>query len=237
MFSNRLGILWGVLLLGAAGGVSAGSEALQSHDSIRAKVRAHLEQRLSPEQRAGARIEVGRLDPRLRLPACGNPLQTFATGTRPTVGAVTVGVRCESHKPWTLYVSARVAVYGPVVVAAEPLPRGTPVTPQHVRVERRDLSTLSFGWLTAPEQALGRITKRPYRPGQVLQPNQLEEPKLVRRGEQVIVRASAGGLEISINGQALADGVRGERIRVRNLRSKRIIEGEVVDAGVVRVNI
>lgn len=223
------GLLWAA--------AAASTEPVQSHDSIRGVVQEHLERQLNPRQRADARIEIGRMDPRLRLPACGAPLQTFATGNRSTTGAVTIGVRCDSDKTWTLYVSARVVVFGPVLVAARPLSRGSEISPDDVRLARKDLSRLSYGWLGSVEDAVGKTAKRTYAPGQVVQPNQLEESKLVRRGEQVIVRVASGGLEVSTTGRALSDGILGQQIQIRSSGSSRVIEAEVVAAGEVRVRI
>lgn len=232
---NKLILILAVMAGSALPAMAA--QALQAHDTIRAQVRQHLHGQLPPAQREDARIEIGRLDPRLRLPACPTPLETFATGKRSTVGAVTVGVRCTADKPWTLYVSARVVVFGEVVVAARAVPRGHAITAEDVRLARKDLSRLSYGWLTTVDEAVGKTAKRAYAPAQVLQPNQLAAPKLVRRGEQVIVRVARDGLEVSMTGKALSDGVLGEQIQVRSRGSSRVIEAEVVAAGVVRVHI
>lgn len=223
---------------GHAGSKEAVAEAaVQSHASIHAGVRAYLLARIPAAQRADARIELGRLDPRLRLPVCSSPLQTFANGDRPAAGALSVGVRCAGERPWTLYVPARVAVFGPVAVMARPLARGAPIQPQDLEMLRHDLAGLSYGYFATREAAVGKIAKQPLSAGQVLQVNQVASPKLVRRGEQVTLRVSADGLEVSVAGSALADGELGQRIRVRNARSQRIVEGEVVAAGAVRVSI
>lgn len=211
--------------------------AFQSHASIHARVRDYLQDRIPAAQRADARIELGRLDPRLRLAVCSSPLQAFANGDRPAAGALSVGIRCAGERPWTLYVPARVAIFGPVAVIARPLARGAPIQPQDLEIVQRDLAGLSHGYFDTREAAVGKMTKQPLAAGQILQVNQVASPKLVRRGDQVTLRVSANGFEVSVSGSALADGVLGQRIRVRNERSQRVVEGEVIAVGAVRVSI
>lgn len=225
----------GLLLLAAAYGAQAAP--IQSHDSIRARARALLIEQLDPAQRADAEIEIGRLDPRLRLRQCTAPLQAFAVGNRSPIGATSVAIRCEGDHPWKLYVTARVVVYSDVLVAARPLNRGEPVQAGDLRRERKDLSRLPYGYLTDPVNATGKVLKRSYLAGQVLQPRQLAAPTLIKRGQQVTLHARAGGIEIRMGGQALSDGSAGDRIRVRNTSSDRVVEGEVVAKGVVKVRI
>ncbi len=211
--------------------------AIQSTDSIRARAKQFLTARLDPLQQKDARIEIGRLDPRLRLRQCDAPLQAFAVGGRPRVGATSVGIRCDDRKPWTLYVTAQVVVFGDVVVAARAVNRGDQLRPADLRLQRKDLSKLAYGYLTQVQSATGKVLKRSYVNGAVVQPDQLQAPKLVKRGQQVTLHAEAGGIEVRMAGTALSDGAAGDRIQVRNSRSNRVVEGEVVAEGVVKIRI
>ncbi len=60
-------------------------------------------------------------------------------------------------------------------------------------------------------------------------------PLLVRRRDVVRLVARTRYLTVTATGQALQDGRRGQFIRVRNLKSQRVVVGQVVDAGVVEV--
>lgn len=211
--------------------------AMQSRASIAELVRDYLRERVPPEQRSDARVEVGRLDERLRLPACGMALEIVAGGERPAAGAVTVGVRCAGERPWALYVPARVAVFGPVAVLTRPVARGAPIEAGDIEIVRRDLAGLSRGYLDTAEAVVGKVARQPLAAGQVLQTSQILPPKLIHRGQQVTLSVTTAGFEVSVAGSALADGVLGQRIRVRNERSQKVVEGEVVAAGAVRVSI
>lgn len=47
--------------------------------------------------------------------------------------------------------------------------------------------------------------------------------------------ANTAGLRVTMQGKALADGSRGDRIRVKNLSSGQVVTGTVVRSGVIQV--
>ena len=94
---------------------------------------------------------------------------------------------------------------------------------------------LSQGYLTEPEQAIGQKLKRATVNEQVLAPVFLEQAEAVRRGDQVVIRARTGTVSVVMPGEALADGVPGQQIRVRNLSSQRVVKARVMEPGTVEV--
>lgn len=202
---------------------------LADHEQLRGLAERHALQLvagLAPEP-ARIRAEAARLDPRLRLPACERSAETFdPPGQRPGAN-MSIGIRCPSMAGWTLYIPVRVEMVADVVVLATPVGRGATLTAAHVRLESHDLAQLNGSWLTDPDEAVGMVLRRPVRPGTVLTSNVLERPKLVRRGERVRVVATGGGFAVASEGEALNDAAEGERVRVRNLHSRSVIEGRV----------
>jgi flagella basal body P-ring formation protein FlgA len=182
-------------------------------------------------------IEVGPLDPRLRVAACGHSPETFFPSGSRAYGNTTVGLRCRAPHPWQLYVPVSIKVFERVVVATRPLPRGGVLTAGDLRLERRDVSTLSGGYLVDPAAALGKVLTRPVTLGYALSQNLLKSPQLVRRGERVIIRARTGGMDVQVAGTALANGAAGEVIRVRNRSSKRVVDAVVAGEGLVEVRL
>ena len=79
--------------------------------------------------------------------------------------------------------------------------------------------------------------RRPLAAGTPLTRQALAPPLVVRRGQQVVLLAETAGLQVRSSGTALADAARGERVRVKNSRSRRIVEGVAVDAATVRVDL
>jgi flagella basal body P-ring formation protein FlgA len=180
---------------------------------------------------------MGRLDPRLRLAACSGKLEAFMPPGARVLGNTTVGVRCAAAGGWTVYVSARVALYGEVLVTTQPLARGETISADRVRLVERDLATLSRGYFDAPEPVIGQLATRSLNADTVLNPQLVEAPLLVKRGEQVTLITGRPGFMIRSSGQALADGGSGDLIRIRSKGSKRIVEGRVVSQGVVKVTL
>jgi flagella basal body P-ring formation protein FlgA len=199
-------------------------------DAVRKHIASNIRQ-----PGADTHIEAQALDPRLQLPACSQDLETFSPPGQHFSGSVTVGVRCPGTKPWTIYTKAYVRAFETVLVLANPLKQGTVLGAADLRQEKREISSLRGGYLTAPEQALGGALRRSTAAGSVLGAEHLLTAKAIRRGQAVTLRALAGNLEIKAEGQALGDADLGQRVRVRNVQSGRVVEGAVEGSGLVRV--
>lgn len=208
--------------------------AIQSLEAISAAIRDTLTPQLAADH-AAYQLTIEALDPRLRLPACQQALEVFQQSGNLHAGRVTTGVRC-SDPVWLIYVPVTVQFSQSVVVLTQPVQRGDFLTAQHVTLQTRDVARLPKAYLTDVAQAVGKQTQRALAAGSVLNRHDLSEPLLVKRGQQVMIEAASPAFSIRMNGQALADGALGQRIRVKNTSSGRIIEARVVQANVVQVD-
>ena len=179
-------------------------------------------------------IQVRQLDPRMRLAHCDKDLTATLESQRP-VGRVTVRVRCEGSSPWTVYVPAQVQLYRTVVIATRPLKRDTVLSEQDIALRERDVGTLGLGFLPSLDLAVGQKLIRPAVVDQVLSPTFLEQPAMIRKGDQVVIIARSASLAVRMPGEALSDGGLNEQIRVRNLNSKRVIKANITGPGQVEV--
>ncbi len=216
-------------------GLSAmASQPIQSLEEIRDTARrfvtAHLTTGPIPPL-----VEVGRIDARLRLQPCASELTAFLSSGNARVGNTTVGIRCVGPKPWSLFVPVRVKLNAAVVVLARPAPQGAVLTDSDIRLEERDIAKLVSGYFTDPAQVIGKQLKQSLGIGQAVSHLAVKEPRLVRRGERVVLLASSAGFEVRMEGTLLMDGAVGDRVRVRNLNSKRVVEGIVTQDGAVQV--
>ncbi|WP_082706916.1 flagellar basal body P-ring formation chaperone FlgA [Pseudomonas sp. EpS/L25] len=229
-----------VLILACLGGKAFAEDDYTSSDELIGAVESFLEERVQEyllEAGFNARHEnqINALDPRLRLAACDKPLTLSQQGAPTPVGRISVKVRCEGSSPWTVFVPVQVKLYRPVVVAVQPLLRGTVLDDQNVALMERDVGTLTQGYLTSLQQVVGTKLKRQVVNEQILAPAFIEQAELIRKGEQVVINARSASFNIRMQGEALADGAKDEEIRVRNLSSNRVIRGRVVDQGQVEV--
>ena len=181
-------------------------------------------------------ITIGSLDSRLRLSHCDKPLEAFfPTGSGSLSGNTSIGIRCDDANPWKLYIPAKINVYENVLTAKRYLKRGTQLTEGDLVLQRTDITTLTRGYATEPQQVIGLILKQPLAANAAIVPALLEAQMLIRRGEGVIILAINDGVEVRMKGKALKDGSTGQIIQVQNLTSQRVVEGQVISRGVVSV--
>jgi len=180
-------------------------------------------------------IQVNPLDPRLRLAACDSNLTQSLESPAQPVGRVTVRVSCEGSTPWTVFVPAQVRIFRPVIVVKTALRRDSIIGAGDVALVEQDVSLLNRGYVTEVEQVIGRKLTRATRTDQVLTPAMLQLAEAVRRGDQVVISARSGGINVRMQGEALSGGTLGQQISVRNLTSQRVIRARVVGPGQVEV--
>lgn len=206
----------------------------QSHEDILAAARQHLMEQTSHSS-GKVKIKVNPLDHRLKLIRCELPLETFSPSNSRNQGKATVGVKCSSPKPWTLYVMANIGIEGPVVIARRDLSRGTAISADDIQLLTKDTSHLLRGHFETITQVLGRTLKRDLRRNRVVTPSLLVVQKTISRGQMVTILAGHSGIEVRMKGKALRNGNPGELIPVQNLSSKKKLEARVVSAGNVRI--
>lgn len=226
-----------ILLWGLAGLVAASPAPVHPPEGILAAAKAYLEQTLSPP--AGGRLEIklGRLDPRLRLVQCKQTLEVFQpTGAR-SLGATSVGVRCPGPVNWTLYVTADIEVFAPALVTTRSLARGEALLPNDVQRQETAVSRAGHGYLQDMQQIEGLVARRPIAAGAVLTPSLVKAPRLIKRGDRVTLINQSGPIRVEMAAEALGDAARGERVRVRTLDSRQIVEGWVVSPSVIKVTL
>jgi flagella basal body P-ring formation protein FlgA len=210
---------------------------IESHERLRRTAEAHagtVARGLAPSG-ATVKVTAGRLDTRLRLPACPVEPESF-TNAGQTGMPSSVGVRCPEGAAWSLYVPVRVEVIADVVVLAVPGIRGERITADKVSLEPRDVARITGGYLTALAAIDGTVLRHQARLGTVLNPSLVEPERIVRRGERVRLSAGQGLLAVTVEGEALADAARGERVKVRNVASGIVVEGTVEQAGLVSMS-
>lgn len=195
-----------------------------------------VEDYLATSQTAGRyEIEVKQLDPRLRMPHCDKDLTASLENSPRPVGRVTVKVRCEGSSPWTVFVPAQVHLFREVVTVVRPLKRDAIVSEGDVALRERDVGLLGQGFLDSLDQAVGQKLVRPTVIDQILTPVHLQQPEMIRKGDQVVISARSGSMSVRMPGEALSDGGFNEQIRVKNLNSQRVIKANVIAPGQVEV--
>jgi flagellar basal body P-ring formation protein FlgA len=232
LFRTRLLCL--VLLCVASGAAPARAAAeRQDLDAVRAAAEAFVLERLGGDA-GGTTVTTGRLDPRLRLAPCPRPLEAFAVAGDRLRGNTSVGVQCP--QAWRLYVPVKVETLRTVLALRSPLRRGTLIAAEALDRVRVDTARLTRGFYTDPAAVVGHRLRRSAAAGTVLTPALVEEPPVIRRGQRVSLLSSGTGIAVRAPGEALADARIGQRVRVKNLSSGKVVEGVARDAGAVEVD-
>lgn len=182
-------------------------------------------------------IAMDSLDNRLRLQSCEGALDVFSTKAVVELGNQTMGVKCAAPVAWTVYVPIKVRVFKLVLVASKPLSSNHLLKQGDIKLQQRDIGSLQYGYLSNPNLVIGQQLTSPISMGSVIKPNGLHAQNIVHRGEQIMLVAMAGQMEVRMSGTALADATLGQRVRVKNSTSKRIVEGIVGAPGIVEVSL
>lgn len=179
-------------------------------------------------------IEVGQLDPRLRLAPCQRVEPYLPTGTR-LWGKARIGLRCtQGSSPWNVYLPITVKVFGLAWVASQTLAAGAVLGETDLVQAEVDWAADASATITDPEQAVGRTLVRRVTAGQGLRQIDLRARQWFAAGDMVKVVAVGRGFAISSSGQALSHGIEGQTVRVRT-ENGRVISG--APAGDRRVEI
>lgn len=212
------------------------SAQLQAPAGIQKVAEDYLATHLTAPQDGKVFVSADALDPRLRLKPCeSQPTGLLPAGAR--IGArATVGVRCAAPK-WTVYVPVRVETELPVLVLRRALDRNSPLSEADVERTTMRVPGLSASYISSIGELAGRHLRRESMPGTALTVDMLIEDVLVRHGQRVTLVASIGGLEVRAPGEAITDAGPDGRVRVLNLNSRRIVEGQVETRDVVRVSL
>ncbi|MEA2079916.1 MAG: flagellar basal body P-ring formation chaperone FlgA, partial [Pseudomonadota bacterium] len=197
----------------------------QGHAAIRSTAQSFMDAFVSSQHQGRSTVKLGQLDSRLRLKTCSSPLEAFMPSGGRVMGNTTVGVRCLDDGGWNIYISARVDVFGPVLIARQPLARGTSIQDNDLERVERNLANLPYGYYTDSQPIAGMLAKRTIASATVITPQMLQAPKLIKRGQRVTVIAESGPLSIRSVGKALSDGKSGDTIRVKAEGSQRVVDG------------
>lgn len=169
-------------------------------------------------------VELGQLDPRLKLAPCEQIHPYLPTGVRP-YGRTRIGLRClQGPTKWNVYLPVTVKLFGNALTLASALPAGTVLEARHLRIAEVDLAESADPALTAAPLAVGRTLARALPAGETLRRNDLRARQFFQAGDVVRVVAMGAGYAVSVEGQAITAGVEGQPARVR-VESGKVLSG------------
>jgi flagella basal body P-ring formation protein FlgA len=211
----------------------------QPADDLQTQLKRFLDEQQKALAEKGFRSEVviGNIDPRFNEKHCTQAIQ-FSLNRSPLSQAnLTTMASCADEQPWKLYITTTIHVFGEVVYAATTLPRAHTIQERDLQIKEEIINKHFYAGFSQKNDVVGMITKRSIRQGSSIQANLLQAPKLVKRGDDVVIMASTQGILIKMRGTAMEDGELGEQITVKNNQSARIIKARVSESGLVSVTL
>ncbi|MEK8034633.1 flagellar basal body P-ring formation chaperone FlgA [Ideonella sp. DXS29W] len=176
---------------------------------------------------ARVEVEVGSLDPRLKLAPCQRIEPYLPTGL-PVWGRTRIGLKCtQGTKLWNVTLPITVRVWSRSLVTQAALPAGTVLEPGHFTEAEVDLAAAPGAPIGQPGLAVGRTLARSLPAGAALRVSDLKARQWFAAGETVRVVAVGPGWQVVTEGEAMNPGLEGQTVRVR-VESGRLLQGRPV---------
>lgn len=201
----------------------------------------------SPDGNSAANVEITDLTadrvPRgqLNFPLSG--LGTPASLDQPVPVPWRGEVAYTDTKRLPVWVRVRVVAPVTVIVAADRLERGHPVSATQLRTGIVQRFPSLKNKLTSIDQLVGLIPDRTFSPGAELRVENFSKPNEVNRGDLVAIEVHSGSVKLAFSGRAETAGHTGDLIAVRNPDTQKIFQARVcakdrafVESGTVQGN-
>jgi len=151
----------------------------------------------------------------------------------PTIVRVELIVDERTERAMT--VTADTRFFREVLVSTRNVRRGEVLQAEMFELEECDITKQNEGYFFDFADLEGARAKRSIGANRVVTQRHVEPVPVILRGEEVTLILETDNVRLSIKGKALQDGGIGQQIRVRNGDSRKVLQGEVIDAQTVRM--
>lgn len=225
--------VFGLQLCGAAGADvrSDVSEVLTSYS------RDKLAEFRSADVRVEITDDYGKLaewDGRLVRFQVGRTLGSF----RP-VGTVIFPVEVfdRAEKVDAFSIKANVSVYQDIAVASRNIAKGDKISEKDFQMTTQDVALLPKKFFADSKPLLGKEARMGILAGRAILSWMVREEPVVRKSGLITLLSRWGSVRVQASGQALEDGSIGDKIRVQNKTSTKVLRGKVVGPALVEVEV
>lgn len=192
----------------------------------------YVQQQIAIPKDGKLKIQTVAIDPRIKITACNQPLQLNIPENHNSRN-INVKISCLDDKPWKIFIPVKVSITIPVVIAKQYIAKGSLLDNSNLAVVLKDSLQTRGEFYNSIEQVENNKALKSLPKGRIVSPNNI---CLVCKGENVTINATTSGLSIQTAGIALNNGVLNEIIKVKNVRSGRIISGQIKAANYVEIH-
>ncbi|QYJ79868.1 flagellar basal body P-ring formation chaperone FlgA [Shewanella acanthi] len=206
-----------------------------SVSTISELAKALVNEKISVPENAKVEILPQNLDARTLPSQCSTPIKVELASQREISRNNTLKVSCETPDlsyPWQIFMSVRVEILFPVVVASETLAPGELISPNQVEIRYVDQNTLRGLQFNDTSQLSGVRVKRRVAKNTPIFANNL---CFVCKNDSVSIYVRSNNFTLKTLGEALQDGNVGDQIRVKNSKSNKELDAIVTAIGEVEV--
>jgi len=159
------------------------------------------------------------------------------TGAQPPfVGRQKFDIEIRTDKgPATFTLDVQIGMPSAVVVTTGPVPRGAILSENDVTLQRLKPDMQVGDSFQSLADVVGREAVLAIAPGQILDPQYIRTPVLVKRGSVVTVNVQAPGVKLRTTARAREDGSKGDSITVESLLDRKSYLAKVTAVDTVDV--
>ena len=141
---------------------------------------------------------------------------------------------CKHPQRWTIFLNALVKQKQCYFIIKRPIKRGEIITPQDLELTCGDNASIVTNFVKKFDETKGLVAAHDMKIGTMLRRNDLIEPILVTRSEQVKIINKNYGFLVSTFGKSLNNASKDRDVRVQ-LPNKQVVTGRVVGESTVEI--
>lgn len=223
-------IIWLTLSVSSIG--RAETSGTITFSDIERSVVSVLESKLSGP---GRNIEVLVQPPRAIPEECDTFSTSINTPSVSASGRVVLIIKCDNNSVRQMFIQAQVKLSGPYLVSSRDIPAGTTITRNMLQISTGNITGQLDDIFDQEEDLLDKVLTRSLREGEVFLKRNIEESKLISRGQNVTFESIGTAFRISGTAIAMQSGTAGEQISLK-LPSNKVISGIIIGPGKISIH-
>ena len=178
-------------------------------------------------------VLVSKLDPRITIKPCETTL-VASLPEKSNTRNVNIKISCNESTPWKIYLSAKIEITRAILIAKETINKGDTLGENNVERAFLAVNRIRGHKVTDKNIIIGAKAKRRITKGKAISKSNI---CLICKGDTVTIIASSANFNIKTQGVALSSGNIDDQIRVRNIRSNKVITPRVKSHTNVVINL
>ncbi|KJZ14670.1 flagellar protein [Marinomonas sp. S3726] len=168
------------------------------------------------------------------LPACDQAISVENQRVN-SKKRTTYAISCQQPE-WKSFIPVSQKILVEAIKAIAPIRRKQTIDASNTVLDKVDLTQVRGQVYSPSSPPYGLIAKRNININTFITKELTELPIIVKRGQNVLISAQSGLINVKMNGVAAEDGTLGQQIKVKNVSSGRFVYGKVVSEAEIRVN-